>query len=152
MIKFQGRSSLKQNIKRGIKVWVLADSNNGYFSKLQVYVGKADSPEKALWPRLVKELTAHLHGKKHHVFFDNFLPTKKFLRTLRRMGYMHVCMCACVCACACACVCTCVCVCVCVCVRVCAHVCMCVCMCMCVWMCLCARVLCVCVCDYFDYV
>eukprot|EP00731_Ephydatia_muelleri_P003517 Em0001g3517a len=36
MIKFQGRSSLKQcmpqkPIKRGIKVWVLGDSHNGYF-------------------------------------------------------------------------------------------------------------------------
>ncbi len=42
MIKFQGRSSLKQYmpkkpIKRGIKVWVLADSTNGYFCRLQVY-------------------------------------------------------------------------------------------------------------------
>ena len=49
MIKFQGRSSLKQYmplkpVKLGIKVWVLADSNNGYFSKLQVYTGKEDSP------------------------------------------------------------------------------------------------------------
>ena len=63
MIKFQGPSSLNQSIplkpiKRGIIVWVLLDSNNGYFSKLQVYEGKADSPEKALWPRVVKELTA----------------------------------------------------------------------------------------------
>ena len=36
MIKFQGRSSLKQYnpmkpVKHGIKVWVLADSHNGYF-------------------------------------------------------------------------------------------------------------------------
>ena len=36
MIKFTGRSSLKQYmpmkpIKRGIKVWALADSHNGYF-------------------------------------------------------------------------------------------------------------------------
>ena len=36
MIKFQGQSSLKQYMplkptKRGIKVWVLGDSHNGYF-------------------------------------------------------------------------------------------------------------------------
>ena len=47
MIKFTGRSSLKQYmpmkpVKRGIKVWVLADSHNGYFSKFQVYTGKKD--------------------------------------------------------------------------------------------------------------
>ncbi len=40
MVKFQGRSSLKQYlpmkpIKRGIKVWVLADTN-GYFWNMQV--------------------------------------------------------------------------------------------------------------------
>ena len=40
MIKFQGRSSLKQYmpmkpIKRGIKVWTLADKN-GFFSGVQV--------------------------------------------------------------------------------------------------------------------
>ncbi len=39
MIKFQGRSTLKQYmplkpIKRGIKVWMLGESHNG---KLQVY-------------------------------------------------------------------------------------------------------------------
>ena len=44
MIKFQGRSSLKQYmpmkpIKRGIKVWVLGDSKNGYFSRIEVYTG-----------------------------------------------------------------------------------------------------------------
>ncbi len=45
MIKFQGRSSMKQYmpmkpIKRGIKVWVLANSTNGYFSRIEVYTGK----------------------------------------------------------------------------------------------------------------
>lgn len=44
MIKFQGRSSLKQympqkSIKRGIKLWVLGDSCNGYFSWLDIYTG-----------------------------------------------------------------------------------------------------------------
>ena len=37
MIKFTGRSTLKQYmplkpVKRGIKVWALADSHNGYFT------------------------------------------------------------------------------------------------------------------------
>ena len=94
-IKFQGQSSLKQYmplkpIKHRIKVWVLADSNNGYFSKLQVYTGKADSPEKALGPRVIKELTAHLHGKKHHVFFDNFFTNKELLEDLENDG-IHSC-------------------------------------------------------------
>lgn len=42
MIKFQGRSSLKQYnpmkpIKRGIKSWVLADAHNGYFHTVKVH-------------------------------------------------------------------------------------------------------------------
>ena len=46
MIKFQGCSSLKQYmpqkpIKRGIKVWVLGDSSNGYFSRLDIYTGRS---------------------------------------------------------------------------------------------------------------
>ena len=45
MIKFQGRSSLKQYmpvkpIERGIKMWVLGDSSNGYFSRFEVYTGR----------------------------------------------------------------------------------------------------------------
>ena len=45
MVKFQVRSSLKhympmKPIKRDIKVWVRADSRNGYFSQFEVYTGK----------------------------------------------------------------------------------------------------------------
>ena len=78
MIKFTGRSSLKQYmpmkpVKRGIKVWVLGDSHNGYFSRFQVYTGKKDgSVEKGLGARVVKDLTSSLKGKYHHVYFDNF--------------------------------------------------------------------------------
>ena len=78
MIKFQGRSSIKQYmpkkpIKRGIKVWVLADSTNGYFSRLQVYTGKkGNTTEHNLGSRVVKELTFDFRYKWHHVYFDNF--------------------------------------------------------------------------------
>ena len=77
MIKFTGRSTLKQfmpmkPVKRGIKVWALADSHNGYFHKFQVYTGKEGSGEKQLGQRVVKDLTQHLKGQNYHVFFDNF--------------------------------------------------------------------------------
>ena len=44
----EGRSTLKQYmplkpVKRGIKVWVRADSHNGYFSQFQVYKGKGSN-------------------------------------------------------------------------------------------------------------
>ena len=145
MIKFTGRSTLKQYmplkpVKRGIKVWALADSHNGYFHKFQVYTGKVGSGEKGLGQRVVKDLTQHLKGKSHHVFFDNFFTSEQLLRDLaqddiyacgtarkdrkgfpsalktaklkNRSAYSIVGVCVCVCVCACACVCTCVCVCV----------------------------------------
>ena len=45
MIPFKGCSSLKQYmpqkpVKRGIKVWALADAANGYMANFQVYTGK----------------------------------------------------------------------------------------------------------------
>ena len=45
IIKFKGRSAMKQYfprkpIKRGFKVWVRADSDNGFVCEYQVYCGK----------------------------------------------------------------------------------------------------------------
>ena len=77
MIKFQGRSPLKQYmpkkpIKRGIKVWVLADIKNGWFSRFEIYTGKKDHAERGLGARVVKDLSFDFQGKRHHLFFDNF--------------------------------------------------------------------------------
>ena len=47
-------------MKRGIKVWVLADSHNGYFSQFEMYTGKkGNAAEKDLG---TKTLTAELKG------------------------------------------------------------------------------------------
>ena len=69
MIPFKGRSSLKQYnmpkkpVKRGIKVWMLADAVNGFVSRLEVYTGKsADGAEVGLGARVVKTLTQHLQN------------------------------------------------------------------------------------------
>ena len=91
MIKFQGRSSLKQYmpqkpIKRGIKVWVLADSKNGYFSRFEIYTGKIDHAERGLGARVVKDLSFDFQGKWHHLFFDNFFTSKKLLCDLESVG------------------------------------------------------------------
>ena len=72
MIKFQGRPAIKQYMpmkptKRGIKVWVLGDSHNGYFYNLQVYTGKESSREHGLGARIVKDLTRPLKDKYHHM-------------------------------------------------------------------------------------
>ncbi len=77
MIKFKGRSSLKQYlpkkpIKRGFKVWVRADSWNGYVSDFEVYTGKEESAEVALGSKVVQKLSRSLVGGRYHLYFDNF--------------------------------------------------------------------------------
>ena len=76
----------KKPIKRGIKVWVLADSDNGYFHNLQVYTGKEESAEKGLGARVVKDLTRPIKKKHHNVFFDNFFTSVKLLEDLEKDG------------------------------------------------------------------
>ena len=92
MVKFQGWSSLKQYlpVKRGIKVWVLADTN-GYFWNMQVYTGRETTTEKGLGARIVKDLTVPLHHKLHHIYYDNFfLPQSSYLRILKELAFMPV--------------------------------------------------------------
>ena len=92
MIKFQGRSSLKQYmamkpIKRGIKVWVLADGVSGYFSRLEVYsVKQTNHVETGLGSRVLKSLTTDFHGKYHHVIFDNYFTGYNLLEDLLEVG------------------------------------------------------------------
>lgn len=88
MIKFQGPSSLKRYmplkpIKRGIKVWVLADAHTDYFSNLSVYCGKdSKSVEKGLTSNVAKQLTGHLKDKNHVVLFDNFFTSVQLIDDL----------------------------------------------------------------------
>ena len=89
MIKFQGKSSLKQYMplkptKHGIKVWVPADSTNGYFSRFEVYTGKNNTTEHGLGARVMKSLTSDLKGKYHHVYFDNYFTSLKLLEDLEK--------------------------------------------------------------------
>ena len=60
-------------VKRGIKVWVLGDSHNGYFHKFQIYTGKEGSGEKQLVQRVVKDLTQD---------FDDLFTSEQLLRDL----------------------------------------------------------------------
>lgn len=74
MIKFKGRSYLKQYmpkkpIKRGYKVWVLADQT-GYCWNFDIYTGKTgNDTEKNLGSKVVKMLAAPLINKNHKIFY-----------------------------------------------------------------------------------
>ena len=48
MVPFKGRSSMEQYmpikpVKRGYKVWCLAESRNGFVSQFDIYSGGSDS-------------------------------------------------------------------------------------------------------------
>ena len=73
-------------IKRGIKVWVLGDSTNGYFSRFQVYTGRQENCEVGLGAHMVKTLTRDLNHKNHHVYFDNFFTSVQLLEQLEEDG------------------------------------------------------------------
>ncbi|XP_045103522.1 piggyBac transposable element-derived protein 3-like isoform X4 [Portunus trituberculatus] len=93
MIRFKGRSSLKQYnpikpIKKGYKVWCLAD-NAGYVFKFDIYTGKGENndpnmrKEFGLGGEVVLRLTEHLHNKNHKLFFDNYFTSFSLLEVLQ---------------------------------------------------------------------
>ncbi len=73
-------------VKPGIKVWVLGDSSNGYFSRFEVYCGKEGNTVETGLAARVKTLTSKLKQKNHLVFFDNFLTSAQLLEDLLSDG------------------------------------------------------------------
>ena len=78
MIAYTGKLGFKQYVplkptKRGIKVWMRADPNNGYVNDLQVYTGKENNvPEHGLGERIERDLMRDIGGQNHHVYCDNY--------------------------------------------------------------------------------
>ena len=74
-------------IKRGIKEWVLADSSNSYFFRLEVYTGRKNNTiEHCLGANVVKELAKDFQHSWQYVFFDNFFTSKSLLHDLEQVG------------------------------------------------------------------
>ena len=92
MVKYKGRSSIKQYmpakpVKRGFKIWMLADAATGYVLKFSVYEGKTNNTvEKGLGANVVLNMTENLHHRYHHVFFDNFFMWIDLMLNLMRLG------------------------------------------------------------------
>jgi hypothetical protein len=88
MIRFKGRSSLKQYvpkkpIRRGIKSWVRADSHNGYICQFEIYTGKdGNNVTRNLGESVVTKLTRELVGGNYHAYFDNYFTSVPLLKNL----------------------------------------------------------------------
>ena len=85
-----GRSMMKQYmpkkpVRRGFKVRVVADSKNGYFLDVDVYVGRPSdgvSTEHGLGERVVLQLTEPFRHKNHQVYCDNFFSSPALFEEL----------------------------------------------------------------------
>ena len=91
MIPFKGRSSMKQYlpmkpVKRGFKVWAMADALNGYLYDFNVYTGATGERETALGEKVVLTLSEPLKGKHHQLFFDNYFTSITLLDKLLAQG------------------------------------------------------------------
>lgn len=88
MIKFKGRSSLKQYmpqkaIPRGYKVWVRADEY-GFTCEFQIYTGKINGKsETSLGARVVKTLSSDLANQNYEICFDNYFSSVDLMLSLR---------------------------------------------------------------------
>ena len=88
MIRFKGRSSLKQYmpnkpVKRGYKVWIRSDKS-GYVCQFQIYTGKVGQiTEKCLGARVIRDLTRDLVGKGYEVYFDNYFNSVELQKQLK---------------------------------------------------------------------
>ena len=79
MIAFCGTLTCRQYMpakpaQYGIKVWMRADSHNGYANEFEVYVGRpaGQKHEVCLGKKVILKLTEKLVGKNNHTYFDRF--------------------------------------------------------------------------------
>ena len=70
-------------VKRGFKIWVRADSHNGYVCEFECYTGrKGERTEVGLGGSVVTRLTRDLVGKHYHIYMDSFFSSVFLYRDL----------------------------------------------------------------------
>ena len=92
MVAFRGRLGFRQYIpakphKYGIKVWVRADSHNGYVCEFSVYTGKdGNRVEVGLGESVVLQLCNNITGKHFHIYCDNYFTSVPLFKKLLEKG------------------------------------------------------------------
>ena len=95
MVKSRHRSGFRQFIKDkptkwGIKLWVLADSSNGYTVDFNTYISRAAGQTIGEHGHdgydVVRHLTAPYFGKGYQFFMDNFYSTLTLFKHLYDQG------------------------------------------------------------------
>ena len=94
MIPFRGRVGFRQFVANkpsrfGIKVWAMADGNNGYILRQQIYTGRnveQGTLEIGLGAMVVLELTAGYQAKNYILVTDNFYTSPILAQKLLARG------------------------------------------------------------------
>ncbi|KAI5101011.1 hypothetical protein C0J45_8214, partial [Silurus meridionalis] len=75
--------------KLGFKMFVLADSSNGYTMDFSVYTGKNNFPtcHGLSYDAVTSLLDGKVLGSGYHVYMDNFFTSPKLLKDLRSMKF-----------------------------------------------------------------
>ena len=91
MVKFKGRSSMKQYVKSKpikweFKFWFRCASKTGYLQEMDMYLGKEEQVEHSLDERVVFQLSQKLNDTYCTLFFDNFFNSTSLVETLYQRG------------------------------------------------------------------
>ena len=96
MVKSRHRSGIRQYIrdnptKWGIKLWVLADSSNGYSIDFNIYIGRAagrNVSEYGLGYDVVMCLMQPYFNQGYHLYVDNFYTSVPLIKHLFERGVL----------------------------------------------------------------
>ena len=93
MVKFKGRSGMKQYIKSkpikwDFKFWFCCTGKSGYLYQMDIYLGRKQTPEfnLGLGEEVVLQLTKDLEQSFCTVYFDNFFNSPNLIEKLFQKG------------------------------------------------------------------
>ena len=97
MVKFKGKSGMKQYIKLkpikwGFKLWFCCSSKSGFLYQMDIYLERKQTSEfnLGLWEEVVLQLTKDLEQSFCTACFDNFFNSPKLIEKLLQKGIYGV--------------------------------------------------------------